>query len=122
MCLTNPVGAFHRIEKKIGVNKMNKSELVAAIAKNEEMACADFLPLWGSVKKVGKMSESLVKLHDSKTTADKFNNTIDVVQNIAEGVVCAIPGGGLALNAYKAQMEVGSYCFKKVVRFVNWLF
>ena len=99
-----------------------KNSTSLMIGADEGMACADFLPLWGSIKKVGKMSESLVKLHDSKTTADKINNTIDVVQNIAEGVVCAIPGGGLALNAYKAQMEVGSYCFKKVVRFVNWLF
>ena len=99
-----------------------KNSTSLMIGADEGMACADFLPLWGSVKKVGKMSESLVKLHDSKTTADKINNTIDVVQNIAEGVVCAIPGGGLALNAYKVQMEVGSYCFKKVVRFVNWLF
>ena len=99
-----------------------KNSTSLMIGADEGMACADFLPLWGSVKKVGKMSESLVKLHDSKTTADKFNNTIDVVQNLAESVVCAIPGGGLALNAYKAQMEVGSYCFKKVCRFVNWLF
>ena len=99
-----------------------KNSTSLMIGADEGMACADFLPLWGSLKKVGKMSESLVKLHDSKTTADQINNTIDVVQNIAEGVVCAIPGGGLALNAYKAQMEFGSYCFKKVCRFVDWLF
>ena len=61
------------------------------IGADEGMACADFLPLWGSVKKGGKMSESLVKLHDSKTKGDQFNNTIDVVQNLAEGVICAIP-------------------------------
>ena len=93
-----------------------------AIGSAEGLATGDYLPLWGAVKKVGKVSESLVKLHDSKTTNEVVANTIDVVTNTVEGVVCAIPGGGLVLNAYKSQMALGSYCFKKVCRFVNWLF
>ncbi|MDO4967135.1 MAG: hypothetical protein Q4E51_10590, partial [Lachnospiraceae bacterium] len=93
-----------------------------AIGSAEGFATGDYLPLWGAVKKVGKVSESLAKLHDSKTTNEVVANTIDVVTNTVEGAICAVPGGGLVLNAYKSQMALGSYCFKKVVRFVDWLF
>ena len=96
-----------------------KTSTSLLIGSSEGTALVDYIPVLGSVKKVGKVAESLVKLHDSTSAADTFNNSVDLVQNFTEAVICAVPGGGAALNTFKAGMALGSYCFKKVTK---WLF
>ena len=96
-----------------------KTSTSLLIGSPEGTALVDYIPVLGSVKKVGKVAESLVKLHDSTSAADTFNNSVDLVQNFTEAVICAVPGGGAALNTCKSVMAFGSYCFKKVTK---WLF